>query len=81
MCMGGGGGGPSKAVQAAEAEAARKAEERAEARKAALTNPEDLARDQSDEDKPNFRTQGRKGLRIDLDAQSSSGGTGLSIKG
>ena len=72
--------GPSAAVVAAEAEAKRKAEERAEARKAALTNPEDLARDQS-EDTPNFRTQGRKGLRIDLDSQSGSGGTGLSIKG
>lgn len=80
MCMGGG-GGPSKAAQAQEAENARLAEERQKERRAALVNPEDRFQQLEDNAKP-LRRQGRKGLTINLDDEASSGGggSGLSIK-
>jgi hypothetical protein len=77
MCMGG--GGPSRAATDQAAENARLAEERRKANAAPMQNPEDVER--SSTKKESFRTLGRRGLRIDLDSQTKSGTTGLSIKG
>lgn len=76
MCMGGG-GGPSKAAQAQEAENARLAKEREEERRGALVNPEDRFQQLEDNAKP-LRRRGRKGLTIDLEREETN--SGLSIK-
>lgn len=76
----GGGAGPSAAARAQEAENARLAAEREsqeKSRRAALTNPEDIIRDNEKEE--SFRTRGRRGLKISLDSQTKSTGTGLAI--
>ena len=79
MCMGGGPKGPSSAALAQEAENARLAEERLNEKRAAMQNPFDRI---PEEDKKNLvRFQGKRGLKIALNSQSQSGGTGLSIKG
>lgn len=78
MCMGAS-AGPSKAVVAQEAENARLAEERLNEKRAALQNPFDLIPDEVKKNEVRF--QGKRGLKIALNSQSQSGGTGLSIKG